>query len=278
MKSKTFNAESRHWNIAAHIILITFSLIILLPLLWTIRTSFATEVIAYEIPPRLIFHPTLKNYVLLFEENGFALKFYNSFVVAFVSTLISIPIASLGGYALARYKPGGKVSRFLIIGTQMLPPIVLILPLFAIFSAAHLLNTRTGLTFSYMAFNLPFLVWILMGFFEGVPKELEEASLIDGASRLTSFFKVIFPIAAPGIMSAGVLSFIMCWNEFLFALVLTGAETSTIPVALAALQTQRGVLIGKLSAGVVIANLPIVAISFFIQKYLVRGLSFGAIK
>ncbi len=278
MKSKTFNAESRHWNIAAHIILITFSLIILLPLLWTIRTSFATEVIAYEIPPRLIFHPTLKNYVLLFKENGFALKFYNSFVVAFVSTLISIPIASLGGYALARYKPGGKVSRFLIIGTQMLPPIVLILPLFAIFSTAHLLNTRTGLTFSYMAFNLPFLVWILMGFFEGVPKELEEASLIDGASRLTSFFKVIFPIAAPGIMSAGVLSFIMCWNEFLFALVLTGAETSTIPVALAALQTQRGVLIGKLSAGVVIANLPIVAISFFIQKYLVRGLSFGAIK
>ncbi len=278
MKFSQINREKRYWDIGAHIILIIFSLIILLPLLWTIRTSFATDVIAYEIPPKLFFHPTLKNYVLLFKENGFALKFYNSFTVALLSTFISIPIASLGGYSLARYKPGGVFSRFLIISTQMLPPIVLILPLFAIFSTAHLLNTRTGLILSYMAFNLPFLVWILMGFFEGIPKELEEAALIDGASRLSSFFKVIFPIAAPGVMSAGVLSFIMCWNEFLFALVLTGAETSTIPVALAALQTQRGVLIGKLSAGVVLANLPIVVISFFIQKYLVRGLSFGAIK
>jgi len=278
MKFDQINREKKQWDIAAHIILILFSLIILLPLLWTIRTSFANDVIAYEIPPKLFFSPTLKNYILLFKENGFALKFYNSFVVALLSTLISIPIASLGGYSLAKYKPGGVFSRFLIISTQMLPPIVLILPLFAIFSAAHLLNTRTGLILSYMAFNLPFLVWILMGFFEGVPKELEEAALIDGASRLSSFFRVVFPIAAPGIMSAGVLSFIMCWNEFLFALVLTGAETSTIPVALAALQTQRGVLIGKLSAGVVLANLPIVVLSFFIQKYLVRGLSFGAIK
>ncbi|HID16300.1 MAG TPA: carbohydrate ABC transporter permease, partial [Candidatus Atribacteria bacterium] len=227
------NSEEKIWNISAHIILIIFSLIIVLPLLWIVRTSFATDVIAYEIPPRLIFLPTLKNYILLFKENNFALKFYNSFTVAFFSSFISIPIAALGGYALARYKPGGKVSRFLIIGTQMLPPIVLILPLFAIFSMLHLLNTRIGLTLSYLAFNLPFLVWVLMGFFEGIPKELEEASLIDGASRLTSFFRIIFPIAAPGIMSAGVLSFIMCWNEFLFALVLTGAETNTIPVALA---------------------------------------------
>ncbi len=278
MKMKKLDKEGRYWNIAAHIILIIFSLIILLPLLWTLRTSFATDVIAYEIPPKLIFPPTLKNYILLFKENNFALKFFNSFTVALLSTLISIPIAALGGYALARYNPGGTVSRFLIIGTQMLPPIVLILPLFAIFSTIHLLNTRIGLISSYMAFNLPFLVWILMGFFEGIPKELEEAALIDGASRLKSFFAVVFPIAAPGVMSAGVLSFIMCWNEFLFALVLTGAETSTIPVALAALQTQRGVLIGKLSAGVVLANLPIVIVSFFIQKYLVRGLSFGAIK
>jgi len=160
----------------------------------------------------------------------------------------------------------------------MLPPVVLVIPLFSIFMRLHLVNTIRGLTISYLAFNLPFLIWILMGFFEAIPKELEEAALIDGASRFTAFVRVIFPIAAPGIMAAAVLSFILCWNEFLFALVLTGADSSTVPVALAALQTQRGVLIGKLSAGVVVAIAPIVILSLFIQKYLVRGLSFGAIK
>ena len=117
-----------------------------------------------------------------------------------------------------------------------------------------------------------------MGFFEAIPNELEEAALIDGASRFTAFVRVIFPIAAPGVMAAAGLRFILCWNEFLFSLVLTGADSSTVPVALAALQTQRGVLIGKLSAGVVMAIAPIVILSLFIQKYLVRGLSFGAIK
>lgn len=192
--------------------------------------------------------------------------------------MISIPLAAFAGYAFAKYNTGGDRLKFLVISSQMLPPVVLVIPLFSIFMRLHLVNTIRGLTISYLAFNLPFLIWILMGFFEAIPNELEEAALIDGASRFTAFVRVIFPIAAPGVMAAAVLSFILCWNEFLFALVLTGADSSTVPVALAALQTQRGVLIGKLSAGVVMAIAPIVILSLFIQKYLVRGLSFGAIK
>ena len=270
--------SEKRWNIVAHIVLIFFSFVILAPILWTIRTSFATDVIAYEIPPRWFFKPTLKNYVEIFVDNNFARHFKNSFLVAISSTLISIPLASFAGYAFAKYNTGGNKLKFIVIATQMLPPIVLVIPLFAIYMKLHLVNTLRGLTISYLAFNLPFLIWILMGFFEGIPKELEEAALIDGATRFQAFIKVIFPISAPGVMAAAVLSFIMCWNEFLFALVLTGADSATIPVALAALQTQRGVLIGKLSAGVVIAIAPIVILSLFIQKYLVRGLSFGAIK
>jgi len=270
--------SERRWNVVAHIVLITFSAMIIMPILWTLRTSFASEVIAYEIPPRFFFKPTLENYYSIFVDNNFLHYFKNSFIVAIMSTLISIPLASLAGYAFAKYNTGGDKLKFLVISSQMLPPVVLVIPLFTIFMSFRLVNTLRGLTVSYLAFNLPFLIWILMGFFEGIPRELEEAALIDGANRFTAFIKVIFPIAAPGVMAAAVLSFIMCWNEFLFALVLTGADSSTVPVALAALQTQRGVMIGKLSAGVIVAITPIVILSLFIQKYLVRGLSFGAIK
>jgi len=268
----------RRWNLIAHIVLIIFSAIILFPIIWTLRTSFASEVIAYEMPPRFFFKPTLENYRNIFVQNNFLHYFKNSFIVASMSTLISIPLASTAGYAFAKYNTGGSRLKFLVIFSQMLPPVVLIIPLFVIFMKFNLVNTISGLTISYLAFNLPFLIWILMGFFEGIPKELEEAALIDGANRFVAFVKVIFPIAAPGIMASAVLSFILCWNEFLFALVLTGADSSTIPVALAALQTQRGVLIGKLSAGVIVAIAPIMILSLFIQKYLVQGLSFGAIK
>jgi len=261
-----------------YFLLTLFSLIILLPVLWVVRTSFATELIAYEIPPRFIFRPTLENYLELFKVNHFEVYFRNSLITALATTLISVPIAALGGYAFARYRTGGLPLQFGVLGTQMLPGIVLILPIFVLFKELGLTNTLYGLILAYMTFNLPFLVWILMGFFENIPKELEEAAWIDGASPSRAFFSVVFPITAPGIMAGAVLSFIMCWNEFLFALILTGSGTSTVPVSLAAMATQRGVLIGKLAAGTTLGILPMVLISLFVQKYLVRGLTFGAIK
>jgi len=270
--------SDRIWNLVAHFVLVIFSFIILFPIIWTVRTSFVPEVFAYEIPPRWLFKPTLANYVGVLKENDLIRYLLNSLIVSGISTLISLPIASLAGYALAKYNTGGSALKFAIISSQMLPPIVLVIPLFMMFLSLKLVNTRTGLIVSYLAFNLPFLVWIMMGFFESVPKELEEAALIDGASRIKTFFSIIVPVATPGLLSAGILSFIMCWNEFLFALVLTGAKASTLPVALAALQTQRGVLIGKLSAGIVLGISPIILMGFFIQKYLVKGLSFGALK
>ncbi len=265
-------------DFGTHAVLITFSLIILLPILWVIRTSLAQDVIAYEIPPRLFFAPTPKNYVELFTVNQFGRHFLNSLVVALGSTLLAVPIAALGGYAFRRYKIGGSPLQFGVLSTQMLPGIVLVLPLFTLYTKLRLVDSLFGIILAYLAFNLPFLVWLMMGFFEGIPKDLEEAALIDGSSPAGAFFRIIFPVAAPGIMSAAVLSFIMSWNEFLFALILTGAKTSTIPVAIAAMQTNRGVLIGKLSAATSLAIIPMIIISFGVQKYLVRGLTFGAIK
>ncbi len=261
-----------------YFLLTVFCLAILAPILWIIRTSLATDVIAYEIPPRLVFKPTFVNYIELFSISRFDIHLRNSMEIALLSTLIATPIAALGGYAFARHNVGGEPLQFAVLGTQMLPGIVLILPLFAIYTRLKLVNTLTGIVLAYLAFNLPVLLWLFMGFFQGIPTELEEAALIDGCSPFEAFFRIIFPISAPGVMSAAVLSFILCWNEFLFALILTGSKTGTIPVAMASMQTQRGILIGKLSAATAIGILPMIIIAFSLRKYLVRGLSFGAIK
>jgi multiple sugar transport system permease protein len=160
----------------------------------------------------------------------------------------------------------------------MLPPIVLSIPIFILIKSLNLLNTRSALIAAYLSFNLPFLIWMLMGFVEGLPKELEEAGMIDGASRFQCVIRIIFPLAAPGIMASAILSFILCWNEFLFAIMLTAEQTSTVPITLAAMQTERGVMLGTLAAATSLAVIPMLVLSIAIQKYLVRGLTFGALK
>jgi len=265
-------------NYFTHLVLIIFSLVILFPVLWTIRTSLAPEVVAYEIPPKLIFIPSLEHYRNLFKVSHFEVYFINSLIISIGSTLLSVPIAAFGGYAFARYKTGGRPLQFIVIGTQMLPGVVLILPIFVIFTIIKLTDSLFGMILAYMAFNIPFLIWILMGFFEGVPVDIEEAAAIDGLSPIGILLKIVIPVSLPGILSSCILSFIICWNEFLFALILTGANTSTVPVGLAAMVTQRGVQIGKVSAGTSIAIIPMIIISIFVKKYLVKGLTLGAIK
>jgi len=265
-------------NAATHFVLIIFSLIILLPIIWTIRTSLAIDVVACEIPPRLFFKPTFDNYIELFRKNHYDRFFLNSIIISLGTTIISIPIAAFGGYAFSRYRTGGKTLQFSIIATQMLPGIVLIVPLFILFKGVNLTNSYIGMILAYMAFNIPFLVWLLMGFFEGIPVDIEEAAAIDGLTPIGTVLRIIIPVSKPGIMSSSILSFIFCWNEFLFALVLTGQETKTVPVSLAAMVTFRGIQYGKLSAGIIIAIIPMIIISIFVKKYLIRGLTFGAIK
>ncbi len=261
-----------------YLLLSVFSLAILIPVLWILRLSFTTKFIAYKIPPVWFFRPILDNYRSLFIDYGFFAFFLNSIVVAVGATVIAIPFAFLASYAFRRFNTGGRVLQFGILGLQMLPPIVLSIPIFMLMKSLNLLNTRGALMASYLSFNLPFLIWMLMGFIDGIPKELEEAGVIDGASRLQCVLRIVFPLAAPGIMASAILNFILCWNEFLFALMLTAEKTSTVPIALAAMQTERGVMLGSLAAATSLAIIPMVALSIGIQKYLVRGLTFGALK
>ena len=263
---------------ATYLLLSLFSLAILLPIIWMVRLSFTTKFIAYSMPPVWFFRPILDNYRSLFVDYGFLTYFINSIVVSVGSTLVAVPIAFLAAYAFNRFRTGGRSLQFGILGLQMLPPIVLILPIFVLMKTLNVLNTRGALIASYLSFNLPFVIWMLMGFVEGIPRELEEAGMIDGASRFQCVVRIVFPLAAPGVMASGVLSFILCWNEFLFALILMAEKKSTVPLVLAAMQTERGVMLGTLAAATCFAVIPMLVLSIAIQKYLVRGLTFGALK
>jgi multiple sugar transport system permease protein len=259
-----------------HIGLVIVSIAILLPPLWVLRTSFVPEAMSYSTD--LLPAVTLQNYIDLFVQKRFGTFYFDSLVVSAGSVLFALPFASMTGYAFARFKTGGRLARFIVLATQMLPPVAIVLPAFMLFRSVGLTNSLLGLTIAYAALNLPFLIWILMGFFEGIPIDLEWAAQTDGATAWGAFWRVVMPVSLPGIAAAGVLGFILAWNEFLFALVLSGPATATVPVGLASLQTSNGVQIAKVAAGVILAILPLVIASRFIQRFIVQGLTFGGVK
>lgn len=262
----------------SHLILIGASLVILLPILWVMRTSFANRLIAYKIPPVWFFTPTLENYRIIFEKYPFQKYFYNSILISAAASLVALTLGALAAYSIARFKTGDPILRLSMLSTQMLPPITLVIPIFLLARIFHLWDSRLGLTLAYLSFNLPYTVWILIGFFQSIPVDLEEAAMIDGCSRVQAFWRVTIPVSLPGLLAAGVFNFILNWNEFLFALILTGRETRTLPVAIASLWTQQGVQIGAVSAATFLVILPVIVLTWVIQKSLVRNLTFGSIK
>lgn len=264
-------------RVVPHLVLVPFALAIVLPLVWLLRVSLTDKRTAYEIPPRFTV-PSLGNYVEIFTAYPFASWFWNSFLVATLSTVIALPLATMLAYAFARHDTGGTPLRLSVLASQMLPPIVMVLPLFAVFLGIGLLNTRAAVVIAHVGMNLPFLAWMLVAFFEGETRQLEEAARIEGATRFQAFWKVAVPVAAPGLLAAGLLAFIMSWNEFLFALILTGKRTATLPVGLSTLETHRGVEIALLAAANMVAILPVFLLMPFLRRYLIKGLSLGALK
>ena len=264
-------------GLAPHLVLIAFSASILLPLVWLLRVALTDKLTAYRIPPELA-PLRLDNFVEIFVHYNFSAYFLNSIVAAVGSTAIALPLATAMAYAFARHNTGGSGLRLVVLASQMLPPVILVLPMYSLFLMAHLLNTWTGLLLAHLAINIPFLAWILIAFFQGDVEQLEQAARIDGATRFQAFLYVAVPVAAPGLLAAGILAFILSWNEFLFALILTGKATNTLPVGLAGFQTQRGVDIALLSAATVVTILPVLLVLPFMRRYLIKGLSLGALK
>src|SRR5256714_1950794 len=270
-------------RVAKYVVVVGTLLVTLAPVYWLITISFKHEMDQFAVPPKWFsFSPTLEHYVDAFVARSFAQYLFNSLLVAVASTACALVIGTLAAYSLARFRLPRNLDRKLalwILSTRMFPAIVTAVPLFLIMRDLRLVNTRLSLIIVYTSFNLPFVVWMMRGFFAEVPRDLEEAAMVDGDSRMGALRRVILPLVAPGLAATAVFCLIVSWNEFLFALVLTQTnEAMTLPVGIAGRVTQYGIKWGAMRAAAVVAMVPILAFALSVQKYLVRGLSLGAVK
>jgi multiple sugar transport system permease protein len=273
-------------NVTARVKKIIFVLIaavvfgvILFPPLVLFLTSIKTELEALSFPPKWIFLPTLKNYAEIFQTSpliGYAL---NSLIVASVNTGVSLVLGSMAAYSLARFKfRGANNIAFWILSIRMMPPVAAIIPIYVLMNNLGILDTPWCLVITYLTFNLPFVVWMMKGFFEDIPRAIEESALIDGCSQFGVFRKIALPLAAPGLAATAILAFIFSWNEFLFALILTGTKAVTLPVGIIGYMKETGINWGYMTAGGVLALIPVIIFTILVQKHLVKGLTLGALK
>jgi len=251
----------------------------LLPVAWMVLSSFKTLPDVLSPTPLVMFKPTLANYVSLVSGGNNLLSYFRSSILAAgISTIIATTFGCFAGYGLARIDFKGKRHlAFWIISTRMAPIAAVILPLFVGFTFLHLINTIWGLIIAYLSFNLPFAIWIMNAFFADLPKGMEEAAMVDGATRFQTFWRVALPLTAPGIVTTAILCLVFSWNDYAFAVTFTGPGSQTLPVAASQLITQTGVDWGQLTAIGTVVALPMVVVGLAVRRYLVRGLTLGAV-
>lgn len=266
-------------NLFLQLLMWLMVLFFIAPLVWLVLTSLKNRVDAFSIPPKWIFEPTFNNYSSILSDGAFLSNYANSVKVGLLATFLSLLLGVPAAYALARFKIKAKEDvAFWILTTRMAPPIMVILPFYLIFKNLGLLDTMFSLVIVYMLINLAFVIWMMRNYFENIPMDLEESARVDGASRLQAFFKIILPLSMPGIAASGIFSFIMSWNEFLFAFVLTGESMKTAPVAITSFMTFEGIKWGEIAAGGTLIILPVIIFGMVIQKYLIAGMTMGSIK
>jgi ABC-type glycerol-3-phosphate transport system permease component len=276
VKRSTFLFALYNLAVWALVLVITF------PLLWMISTALKPNDETFALPPTLIpHHPTLDQFRRLLTETPFLIYFANSVIVAMCTTALVIVVAVAGAYGLVRFRfPGRSAVAHLVLFTYMLPAVVLLLPLYLTVSRLGLANSLLGLVIAYTTFALPFALWLLRSFIAGIPIELEQAAMIDGASRLEAFIEIVLPQALPGIISTAMFSFISSWNEYLYALVFINEDDrKTLPPGvLTMLNQNQNVEWALLMAASVLMALPVIIGFGFLQKHLTRGFGAGSVK
>lgn len=267
-----------------HVILYAILVLVLLwtlvPILWMVLSSFKPSGSITSPTPEIIFNPTLENYVSLFSGSTSLLGYAkNSLLAAGISTIISVALGCLAGYGLARIHFRGKHHlSFWIISTRMAPIAAVIVPLYLLFRYVNLLDSVTGLVIAYLTFNLPFAIWIMNAFFAGLSPSLEESAMVDGATRFQAFWRIALPLVTPGIATTAILCFLFAWNDYAFARTFSGPGSATIPVFAAQLVTQTGIDWGALVSIGTVVVLPMIVAGLAVRRYLVAGLTLGAVK
>jgi len=272
---------SRAQTVFAYAVLVTLAVLVLFPFYWMTITSFKSENQMRSLVSMFWPRPLVtENYDQLLTKTDFVSWYGNSATVAIASTLLATAVGTIGAYALARLRFLGRgflASATLI--TYLVPPSILFIPLYAQMRNLGLANSLAGLIAAYPSFTVPFVTWLLMGYFESIPEELEAAAMIDGATRFGAFTRVVLPLAAPGVLAAALYAFTQAWNEFLYALVfITDGRLRTLPVGLASFITGDVYGWGYLMAGAVLTTLPVIAAYIYLQKYMVEGLTAGSVK
>ncbi len=248
----------------------------LAPFLWMVMNSFKTPLQIVKMPPDFIFTPTLANYQNVFSAQNFGNFILNSTIIGSGSTFFGLVLGLPAAYAIARYKQYGIATAILI--ARMVPGITFLLPLFILFRQLQMIDTYQSMILAHMLVALPFIIWVMVPFFESIPQELEEAARVDGASILQSFVQIILPISGPGIVTSAILAFVFSWNNFMFSIQLAPNRTRTVPVAIYNFIAYAQIDWGGLMAAAVTITLPVLVLALVTQRYVVRGLTAGAVK
>jgi len=263
-----------------YLVLTVLTVAFLFPLVWVLGLSLKTRLQVLATPPLYVWWPTLENYADVLTRADFGRAFLNTMIVSASAVLLSLCVGAPAAYAFARFPFTGRSFLFFaLLVMRMLPPIAVLVPMYVLFNKLGLATTRFSVVLAYTTFSLPLVVWIMRGFFEDLPRELEESAWVDGASRAQAFTHVVLPLIRPGLVAVCILSLQLAWNDFLFAAVLTNNATRTLPVLMAAFSGgDTGVDWGGMTASGVLVILPVVIFSFAAQRHLVAGLSSGAVK
>jgi multiple sugar transport system permease protein len=260
-------------------ILALFFLWTVVPIALVVSNSFKSQMDIFSVPPTILFQPTLENYVRAITSGDFGRYFWNSFCIGAISSFLSVGLGALTAYSLVSLRPGyaSLIANLFLVG-KLVPAITMLLPLFALLNLTGLLGTYVGPVLAHTAVNLPFVIWLVMGFIRDLPKDLEAAAKADGCTPMQTFWFVIAPVIAPGLAAATILSLQFSWNELIFSLQLTNIDTYTLPVGISKFVGSISVDWGKSSAAASMTMVPMIVFGFFIQKYLARATIGGAVK
>ena len=267
--------------------MLALAIYILAPIAWIVMMSFKSKLDVISVPPKFFFTPTLDNYLALFGMGQVGLLtgttflsfFKNSLILSLGSVLLSLVLGMPAAYAIARLRFKAKEGlAFTFLSFRFVPEITIILPLYVLYQKLHLYNTYIGLILVYQLISLPLLIWMMRSYFEEIPVAIEQAARTDGYSWAGAFFRLVLPLTAPGVAATLVLSFIFCWNNFVLGLMLGGTNTQPVTVGLLSFMGTNEVQWGLMAAATVIAIVPEMLMALAVQRYMIRGLTFGAVK
>ena len=248
------------------------------PVIWLVMSSFKNRVDIFTTSPTLFFKPTLDNYTVAFQDKGFGANLQNSVIIAVISSAVALLVGIPAAYRLSRHASQFQGAFLLaLLSARLLPAMVLSVPLFVLANKVGLSGTYLAVVAAHLTFAIPFTVWMMRGFFLAIPTSLDEAARLDGCSEMSAFFRVVLPLTKGGIAATAIFLLINSWNEFLFALILTSRDSATLPVAIPSLLTPIGTFWGQIAAVATVTVVPICIFAFAVQKYMVTGLTGGAL-